>query len=207
MEKEIQKLIEYFKTFPGIGKRQAERFAYHVLSRDENWTNAFREEIRKARAGVLECSDCFRIFKNSSSHTRCSVCSSGSRNRSILAVLERNIDAESFLSKSSYDGLIFILGGNISLIEKKSKYTIRLEELINYVKKLSENNLSEIILCTSLTADGLYTASHISNVLKDRYSGIKITTLGRGFSTGTEIEYVDRETLDFALKNRGEHLL
>jgi recombination protein RecR len=167
MEKEIQKLIEYFKTFPGIGKRQAERFAYHVLSRDENWTNAFREEIRKARAGVLECSDCFRIFKNSGSHTRCS----------------------------------------ISLIEKKSKYTIRLEELINYVKRLSENNLSEIILCTSLTADGLYTASHISNVLKDRYPGIKITTLGRGFSTGTEIEYVDRETLDFALKNRGEHLL
>jgi recombination protein RecR len=213
MQNEFNGLLEYFKQFPGIGRRQAERFCYFVLSKDENWTNNFIKELQNTRKNVYECTQCFRVFKHSTNINNnkfCKICADQNRNKNILAVFEKNIDLESFLSKTKYDGLVFVLGGNIPVIEKKNRNRIKIQELLNFIKILSPlldkgeaGRGLEIILCTSVTADGIFTANILRDEIKKlEITNLKITTFGRGFSTGTELEYVDKETLEQALKHR-----
>jgi recombination protein RecR len=216
-----KKLFDYFKTFPGIGKRQAERFVYHLLTRDVNWINSFVSEVQNSRKNIHECVDCFRIFKNTNSQENlCERCRSNVLDQTVIAVAEKNIDAENFIEKTNFLGRVFILGGVYPVIEKKSRPRVRLEELIKLVKKVigePASQLKEIIICTSLTNDGMFTASVIKQKLKELVEetkvqtlnkdlNIKITTLGRGFSTGTELEYADKETLLNALQNRSENI-
>lgn len=209
MSEEYNKLFEYFKTFPGIGKRQAERFVFHVLTKDQSWVDSFVREIEKSRSGVKECSDCFRVFRNKfgEKFELCDICRSQVRDRSLLAVVEKNIDAEVMLTKASWTGLVFVLGGQFQVIEKKNPPRVHLEGLLKFVKKI-QPELKEIILCNSLNPDGVFTASvlhqKINELLGDDSAQIKITTFGRGFSTGTELEYADKETLQNALRNRSE---
>ena len=235
MNEEYNKLFEYFKTFPGIGKRQAERFVFHVLTKDTFWVDNFINEIKKSRENVKECTDCCRVFKNKygEKYELCDVCRSQVRDRTILAVVERNMDAEVMLSKGAWTGLVFVLGGQFQVIEKKNPPKINLEKLLLFIKKLLRNpnesadssggelsspgavGLREVVLCTSLNPDGVFTASVIKEKVKELIENeklekdgqkIKITTFGRGFSTGTELEYADKETLQNALKNRSENI-
>lgn len=217
-----KRLYDYFKTFPGIGKRQAERFVYHILTRDQNWINSFLKEVEFSRKNIHECEDCFRIFKNSNlKESLCERCRSNVLDQTTIAVVEKNIDAENFIEKTNFLGRVFILGGVYPVIEKKTRPRVRLDELLKLVRKLlgGETQLKEIILCTSLTNDGMFTASVIKQKLKELFEqinseaqtnliqNIKITTLGRGFSTGTELEYADKETLLNALQNRSENII
>jgi recombination protein RecR len=232
-----KRLYDYFKTFPGIGKRQAERFVYHILTRDQNWINSFLKEVEFSRKNIHECEDCFRIFKNSHTQEKlCERCRSNILDQGTIAVVEKNIDAENFIEKTNFLGRVFILGGVYPVIEKKTRPRVRLDELLKLVKKLCTSPLplgevgtafsssqgvgvKEIILCTSLTNDGMFTASVIKQKLKELFEqinseaqtnlikDIKITTLGRGFSTGTELEYADKETLLNALQNRSENII
>jgi recombination protein RecR len=203
MQNDFQGLLEYFKQFPGIGKRQAERFCYHILGKDESWTNSFIKELQNTRKNTRECSTCFRVFKSFNQTNVCSICSDAGRSKNILAVFEKNIDLESFLEKTKYNGLIFVLGGNIPVIEKKNRNRVKIQELLNYIKKINPKESFEIILCTSVTADGIFTANVIKDEIKKlEIASVKVTTFGRGFSTGTELEYVDRDTLEHAWKHR-----
>lgn len=211
MSEEYNKLYEYFKSFPGIGKRQAERFVFHILTKDSFWVDNFIDEIRKAKENVRECTDCCRVFRNKygEKFDQCEICRSQVRDRSVLAVVEKNIDADVFLKKASWTGLVFVLGGQFQVIEKKNPPKVNLEKLLEFIKKL---NLQEIILCNSLNPDGVFTASvlkqKITEFLEEKnFPKIKITTFGRGFSTGTELEYADKETLQNALKNRTENII
>ncbi len=211
--RDYKRLFEYMKSFPGIGKRQAERFVYHILTKDSFWVEGYVDEIKKARMQVHECVDCFRIFKNiyGEKFDKCEICRSSLKDRSILAVVEKNIDAESFLQKTSWNGLVFILGGNIPVIEKKNRSRVRVEELLKFIKKLinEEKIIKEIVICNSLNPDGIFTAGvlhqKIRELCAEEKMQIKVTTFGRGFSTGTELEYADRDTLLSALNNRSEN--
>lgn len=233
MSEEYNKLFEYFKTFPGIGKRQAERFVFHILTKENFWVDNFTNEIKKAKEFVKECTDCCRIFRNKygEKFELCDICRSQVRDRSILAIVEKNIDAEVLLKKGSWTGLVFILGGQLQVIEKKNPPKINLEKLLKFVRKLGimtpgvsvgmsptqDSVLMEIVLCMSLNPDGVFTASILQQkiteilenekILNNKINEIKITTFGRGFSTGTELEYADRDTLQNALKNRTENFL
>ena len=175
-----KRLFDYFKTFPGIGKRQAERFVYHVLAKDFAWVNGFIKEIENSRKNIHECVDCFRIFKNSNTNEKlCDRCRSNVLDESVIAVVEKNIDGENFIEKTNFLGRVFILGGVYPVIEKKSRPRVRLEELIKLVKKIISPpqtpplqggalvQLKEIIICTSLTNDGMFTASVIKQKLKE----------------------------------------
>jgi recombination protein RecR len=224
MDSYLEKLAGYFKTFPGIGRRQAERFVYHVLSQNDQWVENFIKEIRNARQNVSECPTCFRIFKTNIS-TECDVCRSQIRDRSTLAVVEKANDAEILLTNNFYNGLIFVLGGIIPVIQKKNHKTVHAPELFKYVQKLHKeasqkdkddfadfdleqnNRKLEVIFCNSLNPDGIFTASILKDELvKMDLNGLKITTLGRGFSTGTEFEYADKDTLKYAFENRSSSL-
>ncbi len=207
MSEENNKLFEYFKTFPGIGKRQAERFVYHILTKDSSWVDNFINEIQKTKNNVKECVDCMRIFRNKygEKFDTCEICRSEVRDRNILAVVEKNIDAEVMLKKASWTGLIFVLGGQFQVIEKRNPPKVHLEELLKFIKK---EKFKEILLCNSLNPDGIFTAGVLQQKIKElEIPGLIVTTFGRGFSTGTELEYADKETLQNALKNRSENII
>ena len=118
-------------------------------------------------------------------------------------VVEKDSDLESVKKSRTYSGKYFILGGLVPIVEKNTKSKVRIEELKNKIKK-DNKEIKEVILAFSLNPQGEHTDSYVRGQLKDIIEslGIKISSLGRGLSTGTELEYSDNETLRNALKNR-----
>lgn len=215
MNSNFEKLHNYFKSFPGIGKRQAERFVYHILAQDSIWTESFIREMQNIKKSVSECNSCFYIYKING-FSECEFCLSKLRNKSSLAVVEKSSDIDILSQKTNFNGLFFVLGGQIPVIEKrKNPKNIRLSELLQRIENLSrvdqdsfsleQNFLKEIIICTSYNADGIFTASVLKEKIKEKFGNkFLITTFGRGFSSGTELEYADSETLRYALQNKTE---
>ncbi len=201
----FRRLEEIFAKFPGIGPRQARRFVYHILSRSSTAVNEFVNLLGEVRKQTSECSSCHRLFisTNQSSKSLCNICGDTSRDKSSLVVVARDSDFESIEKSNAYKGLYFILGGTIPILDKEPEKRIRLEILLNIVKNSSE--LREIILSLNTTPDGENTADIVKEALQKIVNPIKtkITVLGRGLSTGSELEYADSETIKNALKNRG----
>lgn len=192
----LHKLAEYFKEFPGIGPRQARRFVYFLLTRSTPHLEDIARLILDIKKNVRICASCFRFYPDGTT-TLCSVCSSSNRDTTQLMIVARDVDFESIEKSHVYHGLYFILGGTIPILEKEPEKKVRLKEL---KEKLDAGNFKEIILSLNITADGENTAEYIRSFIGNR--GIRITVLGRGLSTGSELEYVDTETIKNALQNR-----
>ncbi|MCH7529793.1 recombination protein RecR [Patescibacteria group bacterium] len=202
----IQKLAELFSQFPGIGPRQAKRFVYFLLTRNHNFLDDLTHLITTLKKDVSSCSSCYRFFApNGKSVSLCSICSNGNRHDDMLMIIEKDIDFENIERGGVYTGKYFILGGSVPILEKEPNKRVRGKELVSAVEKLiKENTLKEIILALSVTPAGENTAQYINELLSPvvKKHSIKISTLGRGLSTGTELEYPDSETIKNALKNR-----
>ncbi len=195
----LHKLAEYFAEFPGIGPRQAKRFVYFLMTRNSAYLEDIARNIMEIKKNVKICGSCFRFFQeNKSAGLLCPICSSPNRDTSQLMIVARDVDFESIEKSHVYNGLYFILGGTIPILEKEPERKVRLKELD---EKLSKGNFKEVILSLNLTADGENTAEYIREFIGKR--DVKITVLGRGLSTGSELEYVDAETIKNALENRG----
>src|SRR3989344_591423 len=123
--------------------------------------------------------------------------------RDLISEVEKDSDLESVKKSRVYNGKYFVLGGLVPIVEKNTKSRIRIEELKNKIKK-EEKNLKEIILAFSLSPQGDHTDSYVREQIKDlaEKQKVKISSLGKGLSTGTELEYSDNDTLKNALKNR-----
>ena len=215
----IDKLTEYFKEFPGIGERQAKRFVYFLMSRSTNYTDNLSSLITELKKEVSQCKECFRFFilparnafsiadagGNPQKEKLCDICSDSSTDISTLMIVEKDSDLESIKKSRTYHGKYFILGGLVPIVEKNTKTRIRINELVEKIKENSSKGLKEIILAFSLSPQGDHTDYYVREQLKDIVDSlsIKISSLGRGLSTGTELEYSDNETLKNALKNRG----
>ena len=195
----IDKLTEYFKEFPGIGPRQAKRFTYFLLRKSDSYINELGRLIPELKKNISQCNECFRFFTRNSS-TTCNICSSN-RNQRLLMIVARDVDFEAVQKSSEYDGYYFILGGQIPVLEKNPENIIRIKELKNILTKRKEKGLEEVILAMNANPDGDYTGDYLRKELES--FNLKISTLGRGLSTGTELEYSDTDTISNALKNRG----
>jgi len=200
----LEKLIRHFEKFPGIGSRQAKRFAFHILTLPHENVTEISELIRTIRMSVVECPSCFRFHSMYNNQTLCSICSSGERDRSKLTVVERDTDVDAIERGGTYDGLYFILGGTVPLLDSQDVKKLRGGALKHLVETRSKEGLTEIILAFSVNPDGENTARYIEILLKDsiKDSPIKISHLGRGLSTGSELEYADPETIKNSFKNR-----
>ncbi len=200
----FNRLVEIFSEFPGIGPRQAKRFVYFLLTQPPSLTGEFVRALENLKANTLTCTSCFRIFsKNASSSPTCSICLDKNRDSSLLAVVSRDSDLESLEKSGSFDGFYFVLGGIVPILEAEPERKVRSRELVQEVEKRIANGLEEIILAMSANADGENTANYIQELLSPfKTQGLKISLLGRGLSTGTELEYSDAETLRNALGNR-----
>ncbi|MFZ1019490.1 MAG: toprim domain-containing protein [Minisyncoccia bacterium] len=201
----IDKLTEIFKEFPGIGERQAKRFVYFLMSRTGAYNQNLSGLISELKKETAQCQECFRFFlkENNSISGVCEICSNQNTDSSVLMVVEKDSDLESIKKSRVYNGKYFVLGGLVPIVEKNTKSRVRIEELkqkISSPKKV----LGEIILAFSLSPQGNYTDQYVREQIKDiaEKNKIKISSLGRGLSTGTELEYSDNDTLKNALKNR-----
>ena len=201
----IDKLAEIFKEFPGIGERQAKRFVYFLMYKNSGYAENLSIQISELKKEVAQCRECFRFFivKKNSKDRVCDICANVNIDSSMLMIVEKDSDLESVKKSRVYHGKYFILGGLVPIVEKNTKSWVRIEELKEKIKKES-NHLKEIILAFSLSPQGDHTDSYVREQLKDiaEKSNIKISSLGKGLSTGTELEYSDNDTLKNALKNR-----
>ena len=199
----IDKLAEIFKEFPGIGERQARRFVYFLMSRNGDYAGNLSKLISDLKKETMQCKECFRFFvQNGKREKLCSVCVDVNLDPSILMVVEKDSDLESVKKSRIFHGKYFILGGLVPIVEKNTKSRVRIEELKGKIKDSKE--LKEIILAFSISPQGNHTDQYVREELKKVTEplGIKISSLGRGLSTGTELEYSDNDTLKNALKNR-----
>ncbi|MBI4692227.1 MAG: recombination protein RecR [Candidatus Terrybacteria bacterium] len=195
-------LIEYFLKFPGVGPRQAKRFAYFLAGESERFAKNLSQAILEIKNSVKQCSLCFRFYQNGA-NGKCNICSNLNRNKSLLMVVEKDVDLENIERTNIYNGRYFVLGGVISLNAKNNIDNLRFKQLFDLTK---DEKPKEIILALSATIEGENTVRYAEKILEPLSSKagqeIKISKLGRGLSTGTELEYIDSETMSNALKNR-----
>ena len=206
----IQKLIDLFSKFPTIGQRTASRFVFYLLKLPEKELNNFLTSIINLKKSIKTCSFCSNPFELSENPTEtlCPVCRNKSRDRTLLCVVEKEIDLISVEKTKKYKGLYSILGGIINF-KKNNKNThnlkLKIEELKKRIKNpenfgIQSRGFKEIIIATNPTTEGEATALLIEREL--RPLDVKITRLGRGLPTGGELEYADEDTLESAFKGR-----
>ncbi|MEK7514639.1 MAG: toprim domain-containing protein [Patescibacteria group bacterium] len=203
----IEKLTELFLKFPGIGPRQAKRFVYFLLRQPTAFTDALREEIALLKKETGVCPSCLRFFEKRGTEKECSTCSDSSRDKSLLMIVGTDIDFQNIEKSSHFKGRYFILGGMLSLLEKQPEKKIRIRELVETVaNRLKEGGLKEIIFALNATPEGEETVMYLKNALSSfAKAGLKLSSLGRGLSTGFELEYSDGETIRNALSGRTSH--
>ncbi len=201
---QLERLIKHFERFPGIGSRQAKRFAFHLLTLPQNDTQDLSELIRTIRTSVIMCPSCNRFHSMYLSEAMCSICLSGTRDRSKLTIVERDSDIEAIERGGVYDGLYFVLGGTVPLLDSQDIKKLRGGTLKSLVEARGPEGLHEIILAFSINPDGENTGRYIEALLRESIEkfALIVTHLGRGLSTGSELEYADSETIKNAFKNR-----
>src|SRR5689334_15837896 len=192
----IEKLIRMFSEFPGIGPKQARRFVYFLIKKPDSYINEFKKEIAELRSEIEICSECKRYFTKNGSKKICNICSDDTRDNTLLMIVGRDVDLENIERNHNFLGKYFVLGGLVPILDKNPEQRIRLNELIKLVEVKAKNGLKEIILGLDANSDGEYTAEIIRKSLSPiiEKHKIKISELGRGLSTGTELEYSDPET-------------
>ncbi len=203
----FSKLVELFMRFPGVGARQARRFSYFLLAQDPDTLQKLSQNILQLKRHMTQCTHCYRYFNSEYTPDKdtCPICDGPNTDKTTLMIVEKDVDIESVRKSAAFDGRFFVLGGLISLSSKKSVPKIRTGELINETdRSAKKEGLKEIIFGLTLNTEGEHTREILMEKLKpltQKYS-LTVTTLGRGFSTGTELEYSDDDTLKNALKNR-----
>lgn len=192
--KTIQNLIELFKKMPGVGIRQATRFAYYFLYAPKTERTQLISALTELEK-IKSCPECYLSFDGAS----CQICANPKRNKKLIAVVEKEIDAETIENTNRFLGVYHVLGGDIL----RHRDALKINELIERIKK---NNAEEIILALNTTTEGDATALHLQRIIKHirqaQGEPLKITRLARGLPTGGEIEYADENTLIQSLNDR-----
>lgn len=199
MTDRVEELSRAFERFPGIGPRQARRFVYYLLTVSQNERLRLSDLIKTIGNEVRQCTACMRYTHTSG--PLCNYCSDATRDDSILLVVEKDQDLLALERAGTYKGRYFVLGGVLTL---SGKGVIREKEMLQLVEKRVTAGLREVILALSATSEGENTVDHLRRILMPYRDRVKLTELGRGLATGSELEYADAETLTGALTNRKE---
>ncbi|MGE5540965.1 MAG: toprim domain-containing protein [Bacillota bacterium] len=200
MNDRIEELTRAFERFPGIGPRQARRFVYYLLAVPPAERSRLSDLIVKLGNDIRQCSLCMR-FAPTNSDGLCNYCADPSRDDSLLMLVEKDQDLAAVERANAYKGRYFVLGGVLTLTGKGA---IRERDLVRVVEARAKQGLSEIVLALSATNEGEHTADRVRELLRPLRGALRITQLGRGLATGSELEYSDPQTLSSALQNRKE---
>ncbi|MFL6256856.1 MAG: recombination mediator RecR [Pyrinomonadaceae bacterium] len=196
----VTKLIDEFKRLPGIGHKSAQRLAFHVLRMSQTDVERFVAALEEVKLKIVSCTIC----NNLTDVEPCRFCSSTSRDRSMICVIEEPYNLVAVEKTRSYNGLYHVLHGSLSPIRGLGPEDLRLQNLLPRLRP--ENNdgveVREVILATNPNTEGEATASYISRLLKPL--GVRVTRIAMGMPVGSDLEYVDEVTMDKALTNRHE---
>lgn len=203
-EAAVQRLIDSFGRLPGIGPKSAQRIAFHILKTPAKDVAELTEAIDQAKANVHFCEVCFNLAQDS----LCAVCSSATRDGSVICVVEEPKDMVAIERTSEFKGLYHILQGTISPIDGIGPDQLRITELLRRVtnsqSKTDEVDLTaevtEVIVATNPTVEGDATGMYIARLLEP--FGVKTTKLASGLPVGGDLEYADEITLARAIEGR-----
>ncbi|WP_432662205.1 recombination mediator RecR [Wukongibacter baidiensis] len=191
----VARLIEEFSKLPGIGKKTAQRLAFHVLNSREDDAIHLAEAIIDAKRKTRYCSICSNI----TDMDPCNICTSPKRKKSVICVVEDPRDIAAMERIREYNGLYHVLHGAISPMEGVGPEDIKIKELL---MRLQGDDVDEIILATNPNIEGEATSMYISKLVKPM--GIKVTRIAHGVPVGGDLEYADEVTLAKALEGRRE---
>jgi recombination protein RecR len=189
----VTQLIEHLAKLPGIGKKSAERLAYHVLRVPKADALALADAIRNVKENVRYCDDCFNLAEGA----KCAICLDARRDRRLLCIVEQPRDLIALEQTGSYPGLYHVLLGRIAPLEGIGPDQLTLSRLAERVR---QGEFQEIILATNPTVEGDGTALFITNMLAD--AKIPFTRLARGITAGSVLEFANKEILADALSGR-----
>ena len=186
-------LINEFAKLPGIGKKSAERLAYHILRQHESEALALADSIRNVKLNVRYCKNCFNLAEEEV----CAICRNPSRDTGLLCVVEQPRDLIALEQTGVFRGLYHVLLGRIAPLEGIGPEQLTIEAL---VRRVREGEFREIVMATNPTVEGDGTSLYISNQLGD--SGVRVTRLARGITSGSVLEFANKEILTDALSGR-----
>lgn len=202
----FEKLVSMFARFPGVGGRQAKRFAYFILSQNRSFAEELSSLVTEIKKNTERCLLCYRFFKQTARKEKlCDICLDPNVDKTSLMLVEKDMDLENIRKANIYNGLYFVLGGLLPILEENPSKKIRVKELLGVISERLKAGLKEIIIAISANPEGENTTAYILKTLEpiSKKEGFKVSVLGRGISTGTELEYSDSDTIENALKNRG----
>lgn len=194
-EAPVQKLIDELARLPGVGRKSAQRLAFHLLHIEETDAKRLADAIVEMRTSVRLCSRCFNI----TDQEECSICRDLRRDPRLLCVVERAQDIVVVEKTQEFNGRYHVLGGAISPIEGIGPEQLRMRELI---ARLESEGIAEVIAATNPTVEGDTTALYLARILKPL--GVKVTRLASGLPVGGDLDYADEITLGRALVGRQE---
>lgn len=193
----LENLIDKFASLPGVGRKSAQRLAFHVLSLPEGEAESFANAILEAKKSVC----CCKICQNLTEGEVCSICASDRRDKSTICVVSEPRDVLSIERSHEYDGVYHVLHGVLSPISHIGPDDIKIKELLNRVAE-DNSEVNEIIMATNPDTEGEATAMYISRLLKP--FDIKVTRLAYGIPVGSNLEFADDATLLRAIEGRIE---
>ncbi len=191
----LETLIDKFASLPGIGRKSAQRLAFHVLGLPDAEAEAFAAAIVDAKRSV----HCCKICQNLTEGDVCSICSNDGRDKGLVCVVSEPRDVLSIERGHEYKGTYHVLHGVLSPMSHVGPDDIRIKELL---VRAAENDIEEVIMATNPDTEGEATAMYISRLLKP--FNIKVTRLAYGIPVGSNLEFADDATLSRAIEGRTE---
>jgi recombination protein RecR len=191
----VARLVDEFAKLPGIGRKSAERLAYHVLRVPRNEALALADAIRDVKDNVRHCRKCYNLAEGD----ECAICRDPARQQDLLCVVEQPRDLMALEQSGAYRGLYHVLLGRIAPLDGIGPEQLTLDALVQRVRN---GGFKEIVMATNPTTEGDGTALCISNLLAGL--PVRITRLARGITTGSVLEFANKEILADAIGGRRE---
>lgn len=189
----VNRLIDELKHLPGIGQKTAQRLAFYLLRVDRDQAFALSDAIRDAKEKVRECSIC----NNITDADPCIFCSSATRSRNVICVVEEATNIQAVEKTRQFSGLYHVLGGALSPLQGIGPNQLKIKSLI---ERLKGGLVEEIIIATNPNVEGEATAVYLSKLIKPL--GVRVTRIAMGIPVGSDLEYADEVTMLKAMEGR-----
>lgn len=193
--KPIELMVQELSKLPGIGKKSAQRLAYHIVSMPAENVRRLANALLEGRQNIRFCEVC----GNYSVEPKCDICSNDSRNRSIICVVRDPRDVAAMERVQDYKGLYHVLHGVLSPMDNIGPSDLNIRSLLT---RLSDGEVKEVIVATNPDIEGEATASYLARFIKPM--DVKVTRIAYGVPIGSDLEYADEVTLAKALEGRRE---
>ena len=191
----LENLVDKFASLPGIGRKSAQRLAFHVLSLPDDEAQSFADAIISAKKSV----HCCKVCQNLTEGEICQICASDTRDKSTVCVVSEPRDVLSIERGREYNGTYHVLHGVLSPMSHVGPDDIKIKELL---VRVAENDIQEVIMATNPDTEGEATAMYLARLLKP--FNVKVTRLAYGIPVGSNLEFADDATLNRAIEGRTE---